>query len=300
MRAATSSCSHWFFSPVFRLTVAAAVASMCGNASLEAGELFTDIGCIIFYIDGMSIITRAYRNCAPLIDSLRPAAWLRGPSVCQLCHAWCDSVICRSCIAKNLNPQMRCRRCALPCAHEHCDACLIAPPLWQQTVAAVSYVSPWRELIIDYKFHHNAGLNTLLAKLLLINPLAQALIDNADILVPVPLSAQRLRERGFNQAQWLARQLCRERTDDTLLWRLRHTPTQTGLDRNQRMHNLQHAVVVNPATQLTLKHKNVLLVDDVMTTGSTLNVCAQALLAAGADTINAVVLARATMNSNSP
>lgn len=188
----------------------------------------------------------------------------------------------------------------MPCARDYCDDCLTSPPLWRQTAAAVSYASPWRELIIDYKFHHNAGLQKILAMLLLTNPEAKGLIDSADILVPVPLSAQRLRERGFNQSQWLAKQLCRERTDDKLLWRLRHTPAQTGLDRMQRMHNLRHAVVVNPVAQDKVKSKHVLLVDDVMTTGSTLNVCTQALLAAGADTVNAVVLARAAMNDNSP
>lgn len=258
------------------------------------------MGCVVFYIDGMSIFTRAYRTCTTLGALIHPGAWLRGPSLCRLCNRWCDDVVCRCCIEKHLDPQLRCRACALPSARGYCDDCLLSPPLWKEAAAAVSYVSPWRELIIDYKFHHHAGLQKILAKLLLTKPEAKALIDSADILVPVPLSAQRLRERGFNQSQWVAKQLCLERTDDTLLWRLRHTPTQTGLDRHKRMHNLRHAVVVNPSAQARVMHKTVLLVDDVMTTGSTLSVCAQALLDAGADSVSCVVIARAALDNNSP
>jgi ComF family protein len=157
----------------------------------------------------------------------------------------------------------------------------------------LGYATPWRELIIEYKFQHNAGLQRLWTQLIKEHPLAKPLIDSADVLVPVPLSAQRLRERGFNQAQWLALHLCRQRTKDHLLWRIRHTAAQTGLDRQARMHNLRHAVVVNPSASAQVAQKNILLVDDVMTTGSTLSACAQALLAAGADKVHCLVLARA-------
>ena len=66
------------------------------------------------------------------------------------------------------------------------------------------------------------------------------------------------------------------------------------------MHNLRHAVVVNPSAQARVMHKTVLLVDDVMTTGSTLSVCSQALLDAGADSVSCVVIARAALDDNSP
>ena len=130
-------------------------------------------------------------------------------------------------------------------------------------------------------------------------PRVKALIDGADILAPVPLSRERLRERGFNQSQWLAKHLCGRRTVDELLLRVRHTAPQSGLDRQERMHNLRHAVVVNPLLQRQVHQQKVLLVDDVMTTGSTLGVCAQALLLAGALQVNCVVLARAAANDTS-
>ena len=266
---------------------------MGGNASRETGALVTDMGVGFFYIDGMSIFTRAYRNGTALFTGFRSIPRWRGPSVCKLCSQWCQDVICPDCLHTHASFVARCHWCALPCQFDLCQTCLHRPPVWQHVTAVLSYQSPWRELIIEYKFQHNAGLQRLWVQIIHSHPQAKALIQSADLLVPVPLSAQRLRERGFNQSQWLAKHLCRKRTQDNLLWRIRHTDAQTALNREERMHNLRHAVVVNPAASSQVVHKTVLLLDDVMTTGSTLEVCAKALLAAGADKVHCLVLARA-------
>lgn len=111
-------------------------------------------------------------------------------------------------------------------------------------------------------------------------------------IVPVPLHPRRLRERGFNPAALLARSIARElrcRFDATLLVRVRDTPSQTGLDRRARRANVRGAFQVRPGVRAP---RVVWLVDDVVTTGSTLIECARALRRAGARQVVAVCVAR--------
>ncbi len=154
------------------------------------------------------------------------------------------------------------------------------------------YVSPWKELITAFKFQGQAGLAHFLAQQMRIPPAITQRLDNADFVLPVPLSTHRLRERGFNQALLLAKQLCPERTVAQGLIRLRDTPAQSGLSRQDRLLNLDHAFMVNPAHVQMLRGSKVVLVDDVTTTGTTLNACTQALQSVGLEQVEAVVLAR--------
>ena len=125
------------------------------------------------------------------------------------------------------------------------------------------------------------------------DPQIQQLLAQSDCVIPVPLSAKRLRERGFNQSALLARQLSAKHVDDEVLCRLRHTAPQSGLDRAARLNNLLHAMAVNPSRRSAVSNRRILLIDDVLTTGSTLTVCTHALLSAGAKQVNCAVLARA-------
>jgi len=111
-------------------------------------------------------------------------------------------------------------------------------------------------------------------------------------IVPVPLHPRRLRERGFNPAALLARSIAREwrlRFDATLLLRVRDTPSQTGLDRRARRANVRGAFQVRPAAGAP---RVIWLVDDVVTTGSTLVECARALRRVGAREVVAICIAR--------
>jgi ComF family protein len=159
-------------------------------------------------------------------------------------------------------------------------------------VAARLYVSPWKELITAFKFKEQVGLAYFLAHQMRQTPAIAQRLDACDWLIPVPLSAQRLRDRGFNQALLLAKHLCPKRTLAQGLIRLRDTPAQSGLSRQDRLHNLDHAFMVNPAYVQMLRDAKVVLVDDVTTTGTTLLACTQALQAAGVKQVEAVVLAR--------
>jgi ComF family protein len=159
-------------------------------------------------------------------------------------------------------------------------------------VAAVDYAYPWAGMVGHYKFQADPAWAPTLARLLQSTPWAEPLIDAADWVLPIPLSAQRLRERGFNQALLLARALAPDKTDATLLLRLHDTQAQSGLGRAQRLRNLQGALAVDPLRASSLQGRSVLLVDDVMTTGATLQAAATALRQAGASAVSALVFAR--------
>lgn len=123
-------------------------------------------------------------------------------------------------------------------------------------------------------------------------PWAEPLLEAADWLVPVPLALPRLRERGFNQAWELARQLHAGKANAGLLLRVRAGDAQHALGRDARLRNLKGAFAPDPLRRSQLEGKRVLLIDDVMTTGATLHASAAALRGAGVASVSALVLAR--------
>jgi ComF family protein len=123
-------------------------------------------------------------------------------------------------------------------------------------------------------------------------PWVEPALEEADVVVPMPLSRQRLAERGFNQALLLARALSPEKTRADLLLRVRHTAAQTTLDRKDRLDNVKGAFAVDPLLASKVRGRRVVLVDDVMTSGASLFTAAQALRQAGAARITALLMAR--------
>lgn len=231
----------------------------------------------------MQFIAKAYR-------SLGHWAW---PGLCRLCDRWGSGAVCPSCKALHIHHVPRCQRCALPSAQTVCQACQDWPPPWQRCAAALPYAEPWRHLIADFKFHADTGLARVLGPILRHEAALGGLLSTAERVLPVPLSQARLRERGFNQSLLLAKALQHPHVLPQGLLRLRHTPAQAGLPRQERLLNLTHAFACNPKYIELVRDKQVLLVDDVMTTGSTLQACTQALLQAGVKQVDVLVLARA-------
>jgi predicted amidophosphoribosyltransferase len=164
----------------------------------------------------------------------------RLPSQCAVCRAWPAQRVCDACAARFAQPRTRCETCALPLASgtRRCGACLRHPPALEACVAAVDYGYPWADLLAQFKFQGDPGWAATLATLLRSTPWAEPLLEAADLVLPVPLSRQRLRERGFNQSLLLARHLAPRKADASLLLRLRDTPAQSGLSRSQRLRNL--------------------------------------------------------------
>jgi ComF family protein len=172
------------------------------------------------------------------------------------------------------------------CAHRtiHFDA----------AVAAYRSRGIVRQIIHDFKYNRQIYLRHLVARWL-----GTAMDDirlrgrRFDIIVPVPLHPARKRERGFNQASLLAELLSAQISIQCtpLLERVRYTTTQTALDRGERMENLHNAFRLRK--NMNVQDLRVLLIDDVLTTGSTLSECARVLKHAGAISVHAATAARA-------
>jgi ComF family protein len=164
----------------------------------------------------------------------------------------------------------------------------------------VSYAYPWSDLISSYKFGQDPAWAAVFASLMLQSPgMAGALaqLQATDWLLPMPLSAERLQSRGFNQAWELLRALASQsgtpgQSDARLLLRIRDMPSQASLKRQARLKNVKGAFVVDPLRAPLLAKRRVLLVDDVMTSGASLFGAAQALRDAGAAEVSGLVFAR--------
>ncbi|MDR2335830.1 MAG: ComF family protein [Burkholderiaceae bacterium] len=221
--------------------------------------------------------------------------WHRLPSQCAVCHAWPASRICERCVARFAFRRHRCLTCAmaLPPDIAQCGECLLHPPALDACTAALDYAYPWSDAITAFKFAGDPGWSGTLACLMLRAPRAASLRQHAELVLPVPLSRERLAERGFNQALLLARHLALPGTlHSRLLQRVRHPSAQSRLGRRERLRNLQGAFAVEPRMAHRLAGRDVLLIDDVMTTGATLQAAALALRGAGARSVSAWVLAR--------
>lgn len=156
---------------------------------------------------------------------------------------------------------------------------------------------PLRLAIHSLKYQRNIGLAEALSIHLV--DLLNNLRWSVDLIVPVPLAAQRQLERGYNQASLLALPLAlayRQSYSSRALHRIRETRTQVGLTSEERHSNVRDAFI---ADSKYVKSKSVLVIDDVATTGATQEACARALLIAGASTVYGLTLARAGFHTES-
>ena len=202
--------------------------------------------------------------------------------------------MCETCITAFAQPVHRCSSCALPIPQsiDRCGACILNAPPWQRALTAVSYQWPWADLVAQFKYRSQPGWASSLASLMHSAPGVDDALAQTDWLLPMPLSPQRLAQRGFNQSLLLARQLSPRQTRYDLLTRIRDTPAQRTLPRSERLRNLQGAFAIDPLLFAALRGQRVMLVDDVMTTGASLHMAALALTAAGVSHITTVVFAR--------
>lgn len=250
---------------------------------------------------------------------------LQWPTLCRVCNQWQGQSVCAHCVLGAQLDAARCHRCAVRVSEgvNLCQQCEDMPPQFDHAMAAMDYALPWQSLISGLKFRHDTALAKTLAKLmaqgvmqrwsarpqlespLMSRPPARITPTRATerrlrpgaptVVMPVPLSNQRLRERGFNQAGLLAEHLGRELALPVLhdgLLRKRHTQRLMTLDANARQQHIHGAFVVN---DLHLKHvrgRHVAVVDDVLTSGATLNEISKTLWLAGAHEVSVWVVAR--------
>ncbi len=232
----------------------------------------------------------------PRLAPWHDRALARAPSQCEVCRQWSASALCPDCVTRFAVPACRCERCGLrlglPAAA--CGACLRDPPTFERTHCVADYGFPWDRLITAFKFEGRVELAAVLAARL------QGAVQAAggalpDLVLPVPLSAQRLAERGYNQAWELARRVAqrlqRPARADVLLrpWDTAH---QADLGRAERRKNLRSAFMVDPRWRAALGGQCVALVDDVMTSGATAREAAAVLVRSGVAAVHVWVLAR--------
>lgn len=219
---------------------------------------------------------------------------------CAVCHTWHTrqgSVVCQVCTDRFSPPVSRCWHCGIevPTGLTRCLRCLRHPPRQRYTLAALSYEYPWDRLIAALKFHDQPGLAPTLARQLATTVKAAPWAAVPDWVLPMPMSPQRLRERGIHHTWMLTRAVARHLhlpASPEALQRVHDTPPQATLPRSKRLDNVRDAFVVAPDWMPRLRGTRVAVVDDVMTTGASLDATARALLAAGVAEVHAWVLAR--------
>jgi ComF family protein len=207
---------------------------------------------------------------------------------CFLCRGKAEAILCAPCDADlpRLGTEL-CPRCALASpGGAVCGRCLTQPPAYDATSAALAYAFPADVLVQALKFHGELALAPVLGDLL-----ARSISERADCIVPVPLSGERLRSRGYNQSLEIARRvaaLTGARLAPGLCERRRDTATQMDLPLEERAKNVRGAFhcpgIIGSAT--------VAVLDDVMTTGATLDEIAATLKRAGATRVVNWVVAR--------
>jgi len=215
------------------------------------------------------------------------------PQSCQLCGAGDTAgVLCAPCLA-DLPWLSRdaCAVCALPLpSGTVCGACLDRPPRFHRVEAVFSYDFPVDALIHAYKYGRRLALARLLGDLLA-QRIARDVDADVDAMVPMPLARGRLAERGFNQALEIARVIA-ARTGVALLPRacrkVTDTPAQAALPWKERARNVRRAFVCDA----DLEGRRIAVVDDVLTTGATLNELARVLRKAGAVEVRGWIVAR--------
>jgi len=227
-----------------------------------------------------------------IIEPLRHAAEFAIDFVYPKRCAGCNrrgSWLCDSCAAAlPLFSTPWCDRCGVPGTYLRCK-CQSTPANLQQ-VRSVGPFDGWlRGAVVQFKYHGEWARTPHLGALLA-STVAQ--LPGVDVLIPVPLHPTRLRQRGFNQSLLLARHAGDVLTLDVeeALVRTRRTQAQVSLAAQQRTANVAGAFAVKP--NIAVAGLSIALIDDVVTTGSTLSACAEVLIAAGAASIKAASLAR--------
>jgi len=193
-------------------------------------------------------------------------------------------------------PPAACRRCAHPYPTDLIDTHLCAvclaesEPLFERVVVGGLFAGALQEAIHAFKYHGRIELDRPLAALLMSDLQRQP--GGYDLVLPVPLHHKRLQQRMYNQSWLIARRIAHQLEHPctaSLLQRPLDTPSQQGLNAEARRRNLRHAFVADH--QVAGKH--ILLIDDVMTTGTTARECCRALRTSGARAVTVAVLARA-------
>lgn len=227
------------------------------------------------------------------------------PPLCLLCDTSIPSsqAACSACWTKlRFISKPFCAQCGVPFAYEIgesavCAMCIKEPNDFSIARAALVYDDVSRNLILNFK--HADKIDTALALARWMHMAGGALAEDADFIIPVPLHYWRMVQRRYNQSALLAQKfselVCKPYQADVLR-RIKATESQGKRKRAERIANMKGVFQVTPACAALVKNATIVLVDDVVTTGATVNACAKVLLQSGAKAVHVVSVARTTLS----
>ena len=231
------------------------------------------------------------------------------PALCPNCSEVVGQAgaFCATCWSKlNFISDPKCFQCGYPFDFDNvpemkCANCLTHPPEFDRGISVLQYDDHSKKAILAFKHADRTDLAPSFAKWL--KRAGQEILTADAVLCPVPLHKSRLRGRRYNQSAMLAQCLAKESglkfTSDLLL-RTRNTDTQGGKNLDARHRNVKNAFKINPKRVSDAATKHVILIDDVYTTGATLNACAICLRKANVSTVSVLTLSRVVRTQTLP
>ena len=200
--------------------------------------------------------------------------------------------VCRACLEElPWHPNTSCPQCGLTSSGMVCGSCLNSTPDFDVTKAVFLYAYPVDAMMLRYKYGKHLNLGDTFGEFLA----EKISLETVDLIIPIPMHPQRLKERGFNQALEIAKILTKnhkEKLDYQSVTRQTLTPPQASLPLKERVKNIRGAFKVNADKFDKLQGKRIAIVDDVMTTGASLNELAKTLKKTGARHVECWVIAR--------
>lgn len=245
----------------------------------------------------------AVRALGGVLDLLLPPRCLGCGAAVEIQGRLCAT--CWSALVFLAPPQ--CRSCGYPLPHvlpdaPLCPACAAEPPAFDRARAALRYDEGARSLILSFKHADRTDITPAFGRWL--TRAGAELLDDADLLVPVPLHRWRLLRRGYNQAAVLANAVARETglaVVPDLVQRIRATRSQQGLSGRARLDNVgPGAFRLHPWHRRRVDGRRIVLIDDVLTTGATVGACTRVLRRAGAARVDVLTLARVVRDASHP
>ena len=208
--------------------------------------------------------------------------------------------VCRPCLVElPWHPKASCPQCGLSSDGNVCGSCLNSPPDFDATKAVFLYAYPINAMMQRYKYGNSLNLGDTFGQFLAEKINAENCLANIDLIIPMPMHPQRLKERSFNQALEIAKVLtkllsknCKEKLDYKIIERPTLTPPQASLPLKERVKNIKGAFKVNVDMLNKIQGKRIAIIDDVMTSGASLNELAKTLKKAGASHVECWVIAR--------
>ncbi len=222
------------------------------------------------------------------------------PPVCGICGKMKESYLCKECQTKIENEVVFLNKT---------DKYVIANNIKNNTrnsnisdnikyfsshTYLFSYTTPIREKILQYKFKEQAYLSNMFSEFFVKNEKICGFLQKYDIIIPVPMTKKKVRKRGYNQSELIAKQLAKNipnlKEEKYILIKVKENRTQSSLNRQQRQENVKDVYKLQNVEKI--KEKNIIIFDDIYTTGATVNECAKVLMLGGAKKVAVITIAK--------